>query len=215
MPVTVYVDTREPKKTSEYFRNKGFAVIEQCLETGDIVSGNTENGVCIERKQIGDLWGSIQGHLWEQAANMQPYKHKYLMISGSVKELKACNRTPTLEAIASLSTRYGLNVLMLPDDESLYYTAVAIIKKHCDGREMQTVFVKKVGKSNPGLAIVMSLPGISEKKAKVLLEKFKTPHGVMNSFVDFPEEVELIDGFGAKSIDKVREALTGEDKCQI
>lgn len=203
----IYIDSAEPKKTADWFReNTDFKVIKKTLPVGDILSEN----ICIERKTTTDLAGSIKERIWRQAANMQQYKHKYLLISGDFEKIS--NPKSVLGSIASLSVRYGLQICWIPNDTDLFYLASRLIVKHADGKEMQTEFHKKVRKSTDGLSVLMGLPGISEKKARQLLDSYGSAHTVIDIFVRDPGSIAGLSGFGVKSVETARECLLREGK---
>lgn len=122
------VDDRECSEVVEELALLGVDLEIKRLKTGDYVW----NDVCIERKTINDLCGSIvDGRIKSQCRRMSgQFKHSFVLVSGKIKERTAdIHEHCILGMISSLVIKYGVNVIILDDDKQLAYMISRIITK--------------------------------------------------------------------------------------
>ena len=91
---TIIKDTREQKGKGWNFRaSKNCAgMVRQKLDVGDYCVKGMEKIICIERKTIGDLWGTLVSQKnyerflreWERAKN---HRMKFLIIEGTLADI--------------------------------------------------------------------------------------------------------------------------------
>lgn len=169
----LYVDDRELKsKVTTKLKKLNVKFEVRRLDVGDYVY----NDMIFERKTIQDFWGSIQGRLWEQVYNMKLNSDKcYILVSGSFKELfwttKYFNENIFYGAIASLVTKYNVQVLRCETETQLVKQMLKIIEK---SKEPATQIYKKLGLKTEDIYVNMltCIPGIGVRQAQAILEKF-------------------------------------------
>ncbi len=123
----IQVDSREPSSIFKKFEKEGIEFERKTLLVGDIV--DSDKSVAIERKTIGDFSMSIKDRrIWKQAENMKNnFDHPYIIISGAIKDLywktrgldDKPNTNYILGAIASLTSKYKIPIIMVDNDAQL------------------------------------------------------------------------------------------------
>jgi len=183
---------------------KDIELVKDTLPIGDVYF--PEKGVVIERKTIEDFWQSlISGHLHDQAANMlaSDFKGKFIIIEGKYSEfyknvfarggfvnIKALNNFKV-----SLTCKYGINIIEVQDTNQFASTCISIAEMF--GETPDLIRMKKLDFSDDDRAVAMltAVDGISKTLARRLLEKFGSIEALMSVT---PEQVQELDGFGAK-----------------
>ena len=110
-------------------------------------------------------------------------------------------------ALASLALDFQLTILHIVSKEDTAKVLFALGSRAFKDNTMG-LLLKKTKKSNPvniqQLSILVSLPGIGDKLAVRLLEKFKTPIKAINTSI---AELSRIDGMGYARALKLRKIL--------
>ena len=137
----ILFDSQEKKKTHLNYLKKIYDVEITTLAIGDILV--PEKGICFERKTIADFVGSVKsGHLQKQLMQMeQNYEHVYLLISGSLNDLRfnkyvQWSVEQHLGSLASFSVRTRVKILQVSNDTQLAKLVDKIIKKTGDGKSL-------------------------------------------------------------------------------
>lgn len=90
------------------------------LDTGDYSIKGYEDLIMIERKTIGDLWGSLtlqRERFMKEMERAREYPVRYLIIEGSLKEINSGFRYSQvrpefiLASLMSLQIKYGVHVM--------------------------------------------------------------------------------------------------------
>jgi len=220
----IIVDTSEPPKIKNLFIKEGIKhKVEKC-PIGDFVC----NDVCIERKSIADFAGSMKGHLQKQLLQMQEnFKHPYLIISGSLKDLYATGQMIGMKtgrnpykgwtvnhhvgSLASIGVRYNVQVLQVDNDTQLVKLVAKIVEKSFDGKVptyLDTELVSqrdKMGIEDTKLLMIMSIPKIGLDKAKVLRDKLNIRFTTKDGDEVTLDFLKKLDGFGPVLTDKILE----------
>lgn len=170
----------------------GARVTVEPLAAGDY---RIAGGVLIERKTVADLHGSLaRGRLWAQVGRIRDAAvSPFLLIEGD--ELDAGPRHPNairgaLLAIADL----GVAILRSrdPADSALWIHRLAVRQvRRAQGRSRPEV---AAAMSPPGVAVLAAVPGISDRTASALLERFGSVGGVLKAG---PERWAEVDGIGS------------------
>jgi len=172
--IVIVSDFRE-KEVIENLKKLGAIVNEQPLEVGDFIC--SENAA-VERKTYDDFISSvIDGRVFEQAENLKKnFKKPIIIIEGySNREF---NDNAFKAAVASLLVDYGVSLLNTRDE---YETAKNIFwiakKEQSEGRIGVSIRVGKKPKNEKELIefVFSSLPGISVKTARKIMENFNSP----------------------------------------
>lgn len=144
----------------------------------------------IERKTVSDFVNSIRsGHLETQLLDMQQYEHAFLFISGDFrslyfKNIKNWTVNHTIGSLCSIIARYDIKVLQFPNDSQLIKAIFKIKEKVDKGKKTKTVIrhKKTLNKVDPNFALFLTIPGIGEKRARILTENYSNFYEFINEF---------------------------------
>jgi DNA excision repair protein ERCC-4 len=228
VPTRIVVDERErPSGIPELLRRAGASVDFAQLAVGDYI---VSPEVAVERKTIRDLVSSIyDGRLYVQCSELvKHYQRPIVVIQGDIavlkeipddiKESKArrlVERTPlVLDALATVAMEFRIPVVHAPDAEYAAMLLLAMANKGIQNRVFGPL-LKKIRKENPfylqQLSVLSSVPGVGDKLAARMLEKFKTPQRALTATA---AELATIPGFGltrAQRVRKVLDTMTRQD----
>lgn len=222
MPARIVVDERErPSRIPDLLRKAGFAVDVAQLVVGDyVVSPET----AVERKTVHDLVHSIyDGRLYVQCAEMvKHYQKPVVIIQGDLLKLteipddvegekrkKMAERLPlAYDALATVAMDFRIPILHAPDAEQTAVLLGTLALKGLQNGKASGPLLKKIRKENPlylqQLSVLSSVPGVGDKLAARMLEKFKTPQRALAASV---AELATIPGFGLARAQRVRKVL--------
>jgi len=206
--IRIVVDEREKKSgIPGILKGIGISLEIKTLPIGDyIVAPET----VVERKTISDLVSSVfDGRLFDQCNRLKEhYKFPILLIEGNIDEIEELTENPLVfyGAISSIAIDFKIPVIHTPNAS---HTAKLLISMCSRKDASKGPFIKKIRKSNDiqkqQLSMLCSLPGVGEKTAIRMLEKFGTPLRVLSSSTT---ELSKISGLGearAKNIKKMLE----------
>ena len=205
----IVVDEREKKSgIPGLLKGIGINLEIKTLPIGDyIVAPET----IVERKTISDLVSSVfDGRLFDQCNRLKEhYKFPILLIEGNIDEIEELTENSLVfyGAISSIAIDFKIPVIPTPN---AYHTSKLLISM-CSRKDTTSgPFIKKIRKSNnlqtQQLSVLCSLPGIGEKTAIRMLEKFGTPLNVLCSSVTDLSKVSGLGEARAKSIRKILKA---------
>ena len=205
----IVVDEREKKcGIPDLLRGTGINLEIKTLPIGDyIVAPET----VVERKTISDLVSSIfDGRLFDQCNRLKEhYQFPILLIEGNIDEIEELTENSLVfyGAISSIALDFKIPVIHTPNAS---HTAKLLVSMCSRKDASKGPFIKKIRKSNDiqkqQLSMLCSLPGVGEKTAVRMLEKFGTPLRVLSSSIT---ELSKVSGLGearAKNIKKVLQA---------
>ncbi len=162
-------------------------------------------GVLIERKTVADLHGSLaRGRLWAQVGRIRDgASFPLLLVEGD--DLDAGPRHPNairgaLLAIADL----GVAILRSRDpvDSALWIHRLALRQARRGARP--ATYRGRAQMTPPGISVLAAVPGISDRTARTLLERFGSVGGVLNAG---PERWAEVEGIGTVRALALSEAL--------
>lgn len=209
----IIIDRRE----RDVLRNldPGKALLEERqLETGDFILSDR---VGVERKRIGDFLQSIiDQRLFRQLENLaRSFERPLLVLEGNPESLyleRDIHENTIRGVLASIAIDYKIPIIWTQNSretaEQLYWIAnrEQIIEK----RDIQVRSSKRPKSLKEQQEYLVSgLPGINSKRARKLLEKFKTPEKV---FKASDKQLMALDGFGDKTVKKMKGILKGKYK---
>lgn len=181
------------------------------LLTGDVLCGN----ILIERKQIKDFELSIKDKRYvNQSINMieavDKGAHPYILIEGHFDELErngysTITRKAYRGAIATLTERYGLNVIEVDDNEDFWLQVDRLIVKYNDKRPIKRVDITPSG-STTCERMLKTIQGLGDVRAKAIAEQYPTPRSLLNIT---KESLLSIDGIGSKYAELIYNELQG------
>ena len=204
--IRIVVDEREKKSgIPGILKGIGISLEIKTLPIGDyIVAPET----VVERKTISDLVSSVfDGRLFDQCNRLKEhYQFPILLIEGNIDELEELTENPLVfyGAISSIALDFKIPVIHTPNAS---HTAKLLMSMCSRKDASKGPFIKKIRKSNDiqkqQLSMLCSLPGVGEKTAVRMLEKFGTPLRVLSSSTT---ELSKVSGLGearAKNIKKM------------
>ena len=222
MPVRIVVDERERNsRIPDLLRQAGAIIDFAQLKVGDyIVSSET----AIERKTIRDLINSIyDGRLFVQCSELaQHYSKPIVIIEGNIIDLLdfppeinddqlriLVERVPlTYNALVTVALDFRIPTIHTPSAEYTSQLLVTIVNKSLQEGRSNGPLLKRIKKGNmiytQQLSILSSLPGIGDKLAVRMLQKFRTPQSALNASA---AELARIPGFGTARAEKMRKIL--------
>jgi DNA excision repair protein ERCC-4 len=225
VPVTtrIVVDERERSSGIPDLLKKTGAIIDFAqLQVGDyIVSPDT----AVERKTIRDLVSSIyDGRLFVQCSHLvKHYQRPVLVVQGNIADLAEIpedvvdnkylkrleERMPlAYDALATVATEFRIPIIHTPSAEQTAQLLVALVNKSLRDGKATGPLLRKIKKENPvyiqQLSVLSSVPGVGEKLAERMLEKFKTPKRALNASA---AELATIPGFGLARAERFRKIL--------
>ena len=208
----IVVDEREKKSgIPGLLKGIGINLEIKTLPIGDyIVAPET----VVERKTISDLVSSVfDGRLFDQCNRLKEhYQFPILLIEGNIDELEELTENPLVfyGAISSIALDFKIPVIHTPNAS---HTAKLLMSMCSRKDASKGPFIKKIRKSNDvqkqQLSILCSLPGVGEKTAIRMLEKFGTPLMVLSSSTT---ELSKVGGLGEARAKNIKKALQAQSK---
>lgn len=229
MPARIVVDERERNSGIPDLLKKAGAIVDfaQLLVGDYIVSPET----AIERKTVNDLVHSVyDGRLFVQCSDLVKYYAKPLVIiQGDLAKLqeipddvdeskvqKMKERMPlAYDALATVAMEFRIPIIHTPDAEQTTNLLITLVNKNLQNGMATGPLLKKIRKENPvylqQLSVLSSVPGVGDKLAARMLEKFKTPQRALNASA---AELATIPGFGLARAQRLRKVLDSAAKAE-
>jgi DNA excision repair protein ERCC-4 len=206
------VDERERKSgIPDLLKQIGIKVEMMNLPVGDyIVASET----VVERKSVSDFISSVfDGRLFDQCNRLKEhFEHPAIIIEGNVDEIDKITENPLVfyGAMSSVVLDFKIPVIPTPNAS---HTAKLLISMCARQGTVKGPFLKKIRKSGDlqqqQLSILSSLPGVGEKLASRMLEKYGSPSSSLNAS---SLELSKINGMGESRAQKIRKILDAESK---
>ena len=212
--IRIIVDERERKSgIPDLLKAVGMGVEMKTLPIGDyIVAPET----IVERKSIKDLMASVfDGRLYDQCNRLKEnFEHPIVLVEGNVDEIEEITDNPLVfyGALSRVTLEFKIPIIHTPSASHTAKLLVALCSKK-DGPTGP--YLKKIKKSSnletQQLSTLCSLPGIGEKFAVRMLEKFGTPLKVFSATTS---ELAKVEGLGEARAKKIKNMLTTKNKLQ-
>ncbi|MCE2614785.1 MAG: helix-hairpin-helix domain-containing protein [Nitrosopumilus sp. (ex Thoosa mismalolli)] len=210
----IIVDERERKSgIPELLKSIGLNLEMKTLPIGDyIVAPET----VVERKSIRDLMSSVfDGRLFDQCSRLKEhFQHPVVLMEGNVDEIEEITENPLIfyGAISTDVLDFKIPVIPTP---SATHTAKLLVSMCSRKDTPKGPYLKKIKKSSDlerqQLSVLCSLPGIGEKFAVRMLEKFGTP---LKVFTATTAELAKVEGLGDARAKKIKKMLDSKSKFQ-
>ena len=210
--IRIVIDERERKSgIPKLLRAIGVNVEVKTLPIGDyIVSHET----VVERKSIHDFISSIfDGRLFDQCNRLKEhFKFPIILLEGNVDEIESITENPLVfyGALSTIAVDFKIPVIPTPNAS---HTAKLLVSLSSRKESIKGPLLKKIKKSNDiqkqQLIVLCSLPGIGEKTAIRMLEKFGTPLKALSSST---KDLAKIPGLGESRAKKIKKMLHGKSK---
>ncbi|WP_185736655.1 ERCC4 domain-containing protein [Candidatus Nitrosopumilus sp. SW] len=208
----IIVDEREKKSgIPELLKSVGLNLEMKTLPIGDyIVAPET----IVERKSIRDLMASVfDGRLFDQCTRLKEhFEHPIVLMEGNVDEIEEITENPLIfyGAISTVVLDFKIPVIPTP---SAAHTAKLLVSMCSRKDASKGPFLKKIKKSSDlerqQLSSLCSLPGVGEKFAVRMLEKFGTP---LKVFTATTSELAKVEGLGEARAKKIKKVLDTKSK---
>ncbi len=230
-PLHVIIDNREQKLMALLDNKKDIITYEsKQLDIADIV---ISSDVAIERKEGFDFVSSIMDNrLFEQLLRLKDtYENPILILEGlnnDVFENTGMKISSIYGALSFISYKLGISVI---PTRNLEDTAIVVerIAYREQVKDSMPIFSrrapKQLSKKERRSFIIEGLVDIGAKKAKTLIEKYKTPYNVFKAIKNTeilytktgnPKGIrgplEVLTGFGWKFVEKNQKLLFGKNK---
>ncbi len=208
----IVVDERERKSgIPDLLKSVGMNIEMKTLSVGDyIVAPET----VVERKSIRDLLSSVfDGRLFDQCSRLKEhFQNPIVLVEGNVDEIEEITDNPLIfyGAISTVVIDFKIPIIPTP---SAAHTAKLLVSL-CSRKDIpKGPYLKKIKKSSnlqkQQLSVLCSLPGIGDKFAVRMLEKFGTPLRVFNATT---AELAKVEGLGDTRAKKIKTMLDSKSK---
>ena len=208
----IVVDEREKKSgIPDLLKSIGLNIEMKTLPIGDyIVAPET----IVERKSIRDLMASVfDGRLFDQCSRLKEhFEHPIVLMEGNVDEIEEITENPLIfyGALSTVVIDFKIPVIPTP---SAAHTAKLLVSMCSRKDTPKGPFLKKIKKSSDlqkqQLSVLCSLPGIGEKFAVRMLEKFGTPLKVFSATT---ADLAKVEGLGEARAKKIKKTLDTKSK---
>ncbi|HSG83676.1 MAG: ERCC4 domain-containing protein [Nitrosopumilus sp.] len=208
----IIVDERERKSgIPDLLKSIGLNIEMKTLPIGDyIVAPET----IVERKSIRDLMASVfDGRLFDQCTRLKEhFEHPIVLMEGNVDEIEEIAENPLIfyGAISTVVLDFKIPVIPTP---SATHTAKLLVSMCSRKDTPKGPYLKKIKKSSDlerqQLSSLCSLPGVGEKFAVRMLEKFGTP---LKVFTATTAELAKVEGLGEARAKKIKKVLDTKSK---
>ena len=179
------------------------------LPVGDIIIGKW----CFERKEIGDLAGSLMHRIWEQLANMKAnFENACVIIEGDyanyknyyAKKQKFLSKNMVLGFIAKCLSKYEVSVIATKNlDETAKFLKLFEEKLNKPMDIKKEVIRIKKGYHDVYLEMLATIPSVGYEKAKLILQSYNFKDIITLS----KEDLMKIDGVGEKIATNIKKWL--------
>jgi len=210
--IRIVIDERERKSgIPKLLQAIGVNVEVKTLPIGDyIVSHET----VVERKSIHDFMSSVfDGRLFDQCNRLKDnFQFPIILLEGNVDEIESMAENPLVfyGALSTIAVDFKIPVIPTPNAA---HTAKLLVSLSSRKKSIKGPLLKKIKKSNDiqkqQLIVLCSLPGIGEKTAIRMLEKFGTPLKVLSSST---KDLAKIPGLGESRAKKIKKMLQEKSK---
>ena len=208
----IVADEREKKSgIPNLLKGIGINLEIKTLPIGDyIVAPET----IVERKSISDLVSSVfDGRLFDQCSRMKEnFQFPIIIIEGDTNEIEELTENPFIfyGAVSSVAIDFKIPIISTPNAS---HTAKLLVSMCSRKDTTKGSFIKKIRNSNDiqrqQLSVLSSLPGVGEKTAIRMLEKFGTP---LKVFSASSTELSKISGLGELRAKKIKKMLQVKSK---
>ena len=208
----IIIDERERKSgIPKLLKDIGVNIEIKTLPIGDyIVSHET----VVERKSINDLIASIfDGRLFDQCNRLKEhFQFPIILLEGDVDEIESITENPLVfyGALSTVAIDFKIPIIPTPNAS---HTAKLLISLASRKESIKGPLLKKIKKSNDlqkqQLSVLSSLPGVGEKIAVRMLEKFGSPLKVLSAST---KDLAKISGLGESRAKKIKSMLERKSK---
>jgi len=210
--IRIVVDDRERKSgIPDLLKKLGVNMEIKTLPIGDyIVAPET----VVERKSIHDMISSVfDGRLFDQCNRLKShFEYPIILMEGDVDEIDQVTENPLIFYGAISSIAIDFKIPIIPTPNALH--SAKLLVSMCSRKDVSKgPFLKKIRKSDDlqrqQLSVLCSLPGVGEKIAVRMLEKFGSPFKVLDAPTT---ELSKVGGLGEVRAKKIKKMLQTKSK---
>ncbi len=208
----IIIDERERKSgIPKLLKAIGVNVETKTLPIGDyIVSHET----IVERKSIKDFMSSIfDGRLFDQCNRLKDnYQFPIIILEGNIDEIESISENPLVfyGALSTIAVDFNIPIIPTPNASD---TAKLLVSLASRKESNKGPLLKKIKKSSDTqkqqLSVLSSLPGVGEKIAVRMLEKFGTPLKVLSAST---KDLAKVPGLGESRAKKIKKMMEVKSK---
>jgi ERCC4-type nuclease len=230
------IDSREDsvlsKAVIENCQKMNIQYEKEWLEIGDYIFDD----VCFEAKSTFDFLQSVMSkRLWNQIDNMdRAYMNNIVIVHGSMESaiskyvenvrkpfqtntanLHRVARNKFYGAFGKIILDLDCNIIWTPSEKVAAKLIAVVCKMKPIDREVyipRIIKKRKITTTDLRIDILTTIKGVSEKKAKILIEQYGS---IMEIGETSPEEIQKLDGFGAVLAERIQNVLNSEEKQVI
>ena len=208
----IIIDEREKKSgIPNLLTAIGIKTEIKTLQIGDYIVGPE---TVVERKSIQDLISSVfDGRLFDQCSRLKEhFQNPILLVEGNVDEIESITENPLVfyGALSTIAIDFKIPIIPTPNAS---HTAKLLVSLCSKKESIKGPFLKKIKKSNniqkQQLSVLCSLPGIGEKIAIRILEKYDSPFIALSAT---SKELGKIPGLGETRAKKIKSMLENKSK---
>ena len=220
----IIVDERERGPIKDYLVEIGCTIDVKTLETGDFILSDK---IAVERKRGDDFAKSVfDGRVFEQLLKLsETYDNPVLVIEDFAKMFDRYDniKSALFGAMSYCAINLGIPIIPTRDykDTATLFRNIAI-REQISGEKSPIIRSshKKITHFDRQMYLVEGLIQTGDKKAKYLLENFKTPMNIFNAIINteitytktgkikgISGDLSKLDGFGPKYIKLNKELL--------
>ena len=215
MTLRIVIDEREKNSKVPYFlKENGIYTDFVQLNVGDYI---LSHDIAIERKTVPDLLSSIyDGRLYIQCSQLLKFYSKpVVIIEGDISSVfseKNIQEKISIiyDAIGSITIFFRIPIIHTLSAEHTSKFLIVMLNKSTK-KGPTGPLLKKIKKSNQieiqQLSILSSLPGIGDKLAIKLLNRFHTPLKALNAST---AELAMVPGLGNARAEKIKKILSNK-----
>ena len=208
----IVADERERKSgIPALLESAGLRLEVKTLPVGDyIVASET----VVERKSIRDLVSSVfDGRLFDQCSRLKEhFEHPVVLMEGNVDEIDEITENPLIfyGAVSAVVMDFKIPVIPTP---SALHTAKLLVSLCSRKGTRPGPYLKKIKQSpdlrGQQLSVLCSLPGVGEKFAVRMLERFGTPAKV---FASSASDLSRVEGLGEARAKKIKKVMGSKSR---
>tara|TARA_R100000278_G_C5460862_1_gene160821 strand:- start:207 stop:911 length:705 start_codon:yes stop_codon:yes gene_type:complete len=230
------IDSREDsvlsKAVIENCQKMNIQYEKEWLEIGDYIFDD----VCFEAKSTFDFLQSVMSkRLWNQIDNMdRAYMNNIVIVHGSMESainkyvenvrkpfqtntanLHRVARNKFYGAFGKIILDLDCNIIWTPSEKVAAKLIAVVCKMKPIDREVyipRIIKKRKITTTDLRIDILTTIKGVSEKKAKTLIEQYGS---IMEIGETSPEEIQKLEGFGAVLAERIQNVLNSEEKQVI
>lgn len=203
----IIADDRERKSgIPNLLKKTGINLEIKTLQIGDYI---VSNETVVERKSIHDLVSSVfDGRLFDQCSRLKEnFERPILVVEGNTDELANIVENPLIFYGALIRVAFDFHISVMPtpdaDQTARLLVAMAARKNRSSGPYLKKIRKRK-DLEQQQLVILSSLPGIGEKLAVRILERFGTPSAALGASLP---DLSKVPGLGKSRAERIKKIL--------